>query len=50
MRVIATIRVEQTKPDITGAHFDALKAWIKTNIIDTLPSDTTSTFEITIRS
>jgi len=40
-KVTANITLEMTKPEITGADFDGIKLWIKTNVIDKLPANAT---------
>lgn len=36
--------IERTKPTFTGADMDQTLAWIKTHIIDNLPTDATVTY------
>jgi hypothetical protein len=47
MKMTVHIILDLAKPDITGSDFDAVKAWIKTNIIDKLPENVSATYTFT---
>jgi len=50
IKIIVQITLELTKPDVVGSDFDAIKGWIKTNVIDKLPPEASATYHVTITS
>jgi hypothetical protein len=44
MELDITVNLSMTKPDIVGTDWDAIKAWIKANIIDKLPANVSCTY------
>jgi len=45
-KIIGNITLELTKPEVTGTDFDAVKLWIKTNVVDKLPANATQTHSV----
>ena len=38
-KITAHITIELTVADVTGAVYDAIEMWIKTNLVDKLPEN-----------
>jgi hypothetical protein len=46
--IIVVVTLKKTVSPLTGAAFDVVQTWIKTNIIDKLPPDTEQSYQITM--
>jgi len=50
VKAVVNVTISLTKPEITGSDFEAIKDWVKTNIMDKLPPNASAIYTLTISS